>query len=261
MTSGIHRGRLSIQLPLMKRIVHRIGSPVKITGLTPRRWAGILLVGAAGILFGGCAITPLSDRVFGPGYHPTNVYRSAEVLPEHVRRVAVLPLAVSEVSTSINYGRETLEPVLQAELGKTGLFEIVHVSPADLRQRTGRASWTGQERLPQDFFQQIKEATDCDAVFFSHLTQYRAYPPLVIGWRFRLVDGQKPWIWWSADEMFSAGDPLVSNSARRYYQENLRGSRLSKDSRTILNSPRYFGHYTVSTILETLPARKDAKFY
>ncbi len=220
----------------------------------PRRgWLPLLAGGC--LCAAGCSTERLADTVIGPGYHPVNVYCRGPMLPADLRRVAVLPLTCADDSMALAAGREALAPVLEEELAKLGKFEIVPVSPADLQQRTGRANWRADEKLPPDFFQSLKAAYACDAVLFSQVTVFRAYPPLAVGWRFQLAGGAGKDIVWAADDVFDAGQPAVVNGARRYQQEQQRSASSHLDSFGIMNSPRRFGHYSASTLLATLPAR------
>jgi hypothetical protein len=96
---------------------------------------------------------------------------------------------------------------------------------------------------------------------------------MVIGWRMKLVDISTQKIIWAADTVFDAGDPGVCKDAEAY-QKHQQGAEkpstffrrvwtwlnrypepASDDQWTILNSPRYFGEYSASTLLQTLPKR------
>jgi len=198
---------------------------------------------------------PLTDPVLGQGYQPRNVYRHAVELPGELRRLAVLPLTAADPGSIGEAGRESLEPILRAELGKTRIFELVLVSPEQLQKWTGRPQWTAEEPLPPDFGDRLREAFGCDGVLFSQLTVYRPYGPLAVGWNLKLVDARQPRIWWSADEVFDAGDPPVANSARRYYHRHVLEKSALAESRSILESPRRFAQYTVDALLATLPLR------
>lgn len=216
-------------------------------------WAacGLLAVG----WLSGCASHKLNDSVFGPGYQPANVMCKNPKLPSEVRRVAVLPLAIPFQRPAFEHGLDTLEPVLQAELKKTGRFECRWISRADAQSWTGQAQWLTDEKLPTSFFNTLRTETGCDAVLFCELREYRPYPPLATGWRFRLVDQTGKDTLWAADEVFDAGDGTVVNAARRYQQDHEELPAALQDSRTILNSPRRFGQYTAASLLATLPAR------
>ena len=80
------------------------------------------------------------------------------------------------------------------------------------------------------------------------------YPPMVIGWRMRLVSNEAGPVW-AADEVFDAADQGVSNSARRYNRSRSRNNPVLEDSRSILLSPSEFGQYTLASVLGTLPMR------
>jgi hypothetical protein len=199
---------------------------------------------------------PIPDRVvLGPSYQPGNIHRQSERMPESLRRVAILPLSIAVEEPLRMEGREALQPLIYSELAKCNVFELVYVTHAELQQWTGRSGWRANEKLPLKFFEKLKDQSGCNGVLFCELTQYRPYKPLVIGWRLKLVDGDELNSWWSADEVFDAGEASVSNAARRYYSEHFRDSAASNDSNFILSSPRRFGQYTLSALFATLPSR------
>ena len=57
--------------------------------------------------------------------------------------------------------------MLVAELGRARQFELVSVSADVLRLLTGRNSWSGEEKLPLDFFDKLKEKLGVDAVLMN----------------------------------------------------------------------------------------------
>lgn len=195
-----------------------------------------------------------SQVFIGPGFEPKNIFLAGPVLPTDLKRVAVLPLAADKRIPALRDGCEILEPVLNSELIKTRRFEVERINPEQVRLATGRLEWTGEEALPDDFFQKLRDASGCDAVMFCQLTAFRAYAPLAVGWRMKLVDARSRQILWSADEIFDAGEETVRNGARRYQLEQLQSVR-SDGQWLVENAPRYFGQYTVATLFETLPSR------
>ncbi len=205
-----------------------------------------LVLGA--IVWGGCASKPIGCQTA----RSINSYRAAPQLPAQVRRVAVLPVTTDAADLTTEDGRDALEPVLYTELRKRAVGDLIVVTREELRNLTGKREWTIAEALPQDFFERLHQATDCDAVVFCHLTYFRAYPPLGVGWKMQLVDAQKR-ILWAVDEVFDAGDPAVSAAARGYYARHFRGAL--DDTNSILMSPRHFGQYAAAAALETLPSR------
>jgi hypothetical protein len=213
-----------------------------------------------GIIFTLALCTSLSSGcLFGAAHQETkttttaNVYHAA-ALPATLRRVAVLPLTTDSADLITEEGRDTLQPVLFTELKKTRAFELVFVSPSQLRAVTGRAQWNAGETLPLDFFSRLHEAFGCDAVIFCRLGQYRAYPPLAVGWDLKLVDGNQQHVVWAIDEVFDAGDPSVETAARSYYERGIHTDDPLADPSSILLSPRRFGQYTASAALSTLPS-------
>jgi hypothetical protein len=211
-------------------------------------------------LLTGCSTTTIArgEIITGPDHEIANVHCLAPKLPERIRRVALLPLAAEPANSDINLGRESLEPILQAELDRLNVFEVIRVTPEQMRHFTGKSEWSANEKLPPTFLSTIKNETGCDAVLFSKLTRYHAYPPMAIGWNLKLVDATDCQIWWAVDEMFDLSDPEVVNSARRHelgHQKYYQSSPLLADSRTALISPRRLGQYSVAAVFATLPER------
>jgi hypothetical protein len=228
----------------MKQIIFKVSS-----------WLAATVTVAICALLAGCAIGTPRDLVRGPGYQPENVFVGSKTLPANIRRVAVLPLVCDEQKSDLVAGRVTLEPILRGELIKTKKFEIVSADPEFLKNRTGRTEWAGEETLPPDFFTLLHKSSGCDAVLFSRLTVFRAYPPLAVGWRLRLVDAQTRQTIWAADEIFDAGQPAVGHGARRHQLTGERDPGGVPDEWFIQNSPSKFGEYTAARLLATLPAR------
>jgi len=173
----------------------------------------------------------------------------------NIRRVVVLPLVCDENNSILTEGRAELEPILLDELIKTKRFEVVSSDSDFLKNRTTRAEWGSEDVLPPEFFTLLRDNSGCDAVLFSRLTVFRAYPPLAVGWRIRLVDAQTRRTIWSADEVFDGGQPAVENGARRHQLNEERAPGGAPDEWFIQNSPSKFGQYTAARLLATLPPR------
>jgi hypothetical protein len=203
-----------------------------------------------------------------------NVFVSSPVLPRELKRVVLLPAACGSFSGPLSDGCQMLGPVLQAELIKTGRFEVVAADPETLRNCTGRMGWTGEEVLPSDFLDSLRQYYGCDAVLFCHLTTFRSSPPLAIGWRLKLVDAKTGDILWAADEIYDAKDAQVAKAAQRYERQqqphqsvffhvysflawciNTPTRTALDDQWNILHSPRYFGEFSAAQLLKTLPER------
>lgn len=220
------------------------------------KWTAVS-VGLAGCAFAtGCrTIATPSDLVRGKGYQPQNIYAESAALPKNVRRVVVLPLVCDQNDEAMNDGRASLEPVLVSELIKTKKFEVVTSDGAFLKNRAGRADWTTEEVLPPDLFALLRENSACDAVLFARLTVFRAYPPLEIGWRLRLVDAETGHTIWAADEVFNGGESSVKSGARRHQLLAERDTAGAPEEWFVQNSPSKFGQYTAASLFSTLPAR------
>jgi hypothetical protein len=234
--------------------------------------AGWIALSLQTAVAGGSGPTPPTGPV-----HITaspNVFVSPSGLPPDLKRVVVLPSACDAFTGPLADGCRMLGPILQAELIKTGRFEVVSADPEALRNCTGSLSWTGEEALPRNFFDSLNQYYACDAVLFCHLTTFRSSSPLAIGWRLKLADAKTGALLWAADEIFDANDPGVAKAAQRF--EKQRQPRQSftfhiysflawcintptrtalDDQWNILHSPRYFGAFSAAELLKTLPER------
>lgn len=217
--------------------------------------ATCVLLAAMLTLLAGCETPGVVAVDLSAPYQPDNVFLAAPKLPADVKRVAVLPLACDGQQTDLTAGCDALGPILAAELTKTKRFEVIQVSPEELWRLTGRADWTGEEVLPADFLNSLKKEYGCDAVLFCQLTEFRAYPPLAVGWRLKLVDISLQKTIWAGDEHFDAGQPAVIAAALRYQQQEQRQFGDDTTDWLAVTSPRWFGQYSVASLLDTLPAR------
>lgn len=221
-------------------------------------WLSMGVVAVACALLSGCAVTRIGtpgDLVRGKGYQPQNIFVEGAALPKNIRRVVVLPLVCNENDINLHEGRAELEPVLMSELIKTKKFEVVSSDSVFLKNRTSRADWAGEETLPPEFFSLLHDSSGCDAVLFARLTAFRAYPPLAVGWRLRLVDVQTRRTIWAADEVFDGGEAAVGDGARRHQLTEERVPSGAPNEWFVQNSPSKFGEYTVARLFATLPPR------
>ena len=200
--------------------------------------------------------TPPIPR-FLPYDQSDNAFQVSPNLPADLRRVAVLPLVWEGTQSDLSQGAEVLGPLLLSELGKTKKFEIVSISPGELRSLTGRQSWTGAEILPADFFDSLQRVYGCDAVLFCQLSTFRAYAPLVVGWRMKLVDARTGQILWAVDKIFDAEQPGVLRQARHFHIGGQWVISNPANDWQVENSPRQFGQFALAQALSTLPNRKE----
>lgn len=220
----------------------------------PSRWLAVILV-AWSLGAGNAGAEPAGQKPVRSG-KPGNFFQAAGNLPVDVQRVLVLPLTCEKQRSELVAGCEALELVVQAELAKTRKFEVIKASPTTLRSHTGRASWSAEEALPPKFFATLREAYGCDAVLFCHLTEFKAYAPLSVGWRLRLVDTRSQQTLWASDEVFDAARADTQAGVRRFERRQNRVAFLAKPQDWMaLHSPRRFGEFALATVLATLPER------
>jgi hypothetical protein len=222
-----------------------------------KRWRAVWPVGlmALSAAMGGCQSAPLHLGLLQRSYRPDNVFVYPPKLSVHLQRVAVLPIAAETTGQDLPEGCAALTPVLWEQLIKVKRFEIVAVDPPRLHSGTGQASWTGVESLPPDFLAYLRRDYGCDAVLFAELTAYRAYAPLAVGWRLKLVDTRSGLVIWAADELFDAARPSVAFAVQRFTEPGLTLPFAHEDNWLAINSPSQFGRYSAAALLNTLPNR------
>jgi hypothetical protein len=222
-----------------------------------KRWRAVWPVWllALGAALAGCQSAPLNLGLLQRSYQPDNVFAYPPKLSLNLQRVAVLPIAAESGGGDLPEGCAALMPVLWEQLVKTKKFEVVAVDAAGLRGGTGQPRWTGGETLPPDFLAFLRREYGCDGVLFAELTTYRAYAPLAVGWRFKLVDVRSGRVLWAADELFDAARPSVAQAVQQFTQPGLALPFCREESWLAVNSPRQFGRYSAAALLNTLPDR------
>ncbi len=218
-------------------------------------WLAWLLPGLVlPLLCSGCNSRP-THTPLDPFYKPSNIYLRGPTLDPAVKRLALLPMAPLLPTETFQAGVDSLQPVLRAELEKSKRFEVIVVTPDQLRRWTGQGAWKAEDQLPPDLFDRLQEETGCQAVLFNQLTRYQPYQPVAIGWKLTLILNKDHVIFWAADEVFDAGDQAVANAARAYESEHIATPSPLPAPNAILSSPSRFGQYTLHALLSTLPGR------
>jgi hypothetical protein len=204
-------------------------------------------------LLAGCSELPKPDPLkSGPFFTPVNV-KSAGPLPAEVKRVVLLPSWGGPELTEQTLDR--VDTAEQTEVTKTNRFETVVLSRETLYRLAGKRSLSSVENLPAHFLERLTKDYGADAVLFSDVTSYSPYPPLVLGLRCKLARLSNGDILWAADNVFSAAEAGVTNSARKFARE-LGADRGPADlSHAILQNPSRFAAYVSAATFSTLPSR------
>jgi len=230
------------------------------------------LLGAPAVLmmsllpFGtGCqAIRDSRDgSVIGPFHEPHNHHLANGGWSDDITIVAIMPLTSGRGNQWTDLGLELMQPVLTEELAQFDLFESITITPEKLLALTGTSKVRAHEALPNNFPAIIaaldKQRTDrkvCDAVLFCEMDIFRPYPPLAVGWKFRLFNLNTGDLVWAFDEVFNVGASRVNNSLRRYMRtQRMTHMDIFRDS-LVIDSPRVLARYSLTTALETMRKKK-----
>lgn len=184
-------------------------------------------------------------------FHPTNLYPT-ERLPANFSRVAVLPYYFAdEDSPLLDY----VDEVFHQELAKQRLFETVRVSTEQMKALFGKQRISSSSQLPETFLADIGTATGANGILLVDLDSYRAYKPLALGVRAKLVDAKSADFLWAIDETFDAGQPNIILAANQF-QRNVQVNNISaRTSGSTTASPRTFAKYVANSTFSTLPIR------
>ncbi len=191
-------------------------------------------------------------RLLAPFFVPTNFTHNGPI-PAQVRRVAVLPAAGGHLipEESLN----DIDEAIVTELNRTARFEVVRVTRDQMRDLVGVRSVSSIEALPTNLSEKLRHTFGADAMLLTDITAYSAYPPLELGLRMKLAELNQNSILWAADNIFSAANPSVANSARKHALQ-LGLDRSPGDlSHTILQNPARFAGYAAAETFQHLPPR------
>lgn len=215
--------------------------------------ASRLLLAALAVSLAACSELPKRDPAkAGPFFTASNVTKLGR-LPIELRRVVALPASSGPQVTDESLDR--IDRAISEELNRTGKFEVVTATRADLKRLFGVTSIASTDALPRDFFEKITQAFAADGVLLTDVTSFSAYPPLLLGLRVKLARVSDREIIWAGDNTFSGSEPAVANSARRYALQ-LGADRGPGDlSHTILQNPSRFASFAAATTFAALPPR------
>ena len=214
-----------------------------------------ILGGAVLLLAAGCVSTRegIMDDLRETQYFTPASFSAEPRLPASLRRVLLLPVCGGTLMSSETAG--TLEEVFAAELQRQLRFEVVRLSRAECQRRFGAPEFSSVAALPHDFLPVLGREFGADAVLFVDLTAYRAYRPLALGVRAKLATVAQTRLVWSFDEIFSADNPAVSNSVRRYFAATDPSGAPMNAGHGALQSPGKFATYVAAATFNTLPPR------
>lgn len=206
------------------------------------------------LLIGGCTSPrldrELSDIPIGPRYQPNNLY-AVSALPDNFRRVAVLPVHVPD---AVEIEDQELDSIIQAEIRRTGRFEVVEVTPDRLYQLIGTHRLSSLNAVPDALLNFLTSSLGADGILQTDLTSYRPYRPFEVGLRMRLFDIRSGEPLWAVDEILNAGDKDVHRDSRHYSLGQVHNKYPFEDSYAALRSPSRFAAYSAFTLFETIPA-------
>lgn len=222
-----------------------IASFARLSGL----WRRVLPTLAV-LLTAGCMSPAMNDPVrVGPFFEPRNVQKDLTL--GGIRRVVLMPVWTGQVAPEES--AQDLDPIFRQALQDQNRFEVVALTREECHRRFGRTALSSAAALPYDLVPTIKRVFAADAVLFVDVTVYRAYHPLAIGVRSRLVTLNNLHQLWAFDNVFAADDAEVAAAARHFFVESQHQGVPGDLTPAVLESPSRFAAYVASATFTTLP--------
>lgn len=203
----------------------------------------------------GCSTVNRTSSSNASNVSIDNKFALFEKIPQHIRRVALLPITHEVDNWHASSSVSQIAPLLMTELKKLNRFETVAISPEQLSAWTGRKGIQASDILPLELLAKLQRDLGCDAVLLAHLQAYHPFKPLVVGWKFHLVDLRLQSVLWAADETYDASEGSIVELSTHYSKETYKADGGANDSERILLSPKRFNQFTLASIFGSLPPR------
>lgn len=167
-----------------------------------------------------------------------------------LRRIAMLPPYCNQQTASSVNG---LEMTFQAELAKTGLFEVVPITHSTMEKHFGHPQISSVDIIPGDFLFRLRTEYGVEGVLFIDITHYFPYQPISMGIRVKLVDATTGKIRWAFDHLFDSSNPATSEDAQKFYLKNSHDTYpVPTEGNPILQSPIRFSKYVAYEVFRSL---------
>lgn len=226
-----------------------------VNGISTPLGAAVILI--IGVFASGCSsLQNASNRefntTFGKKHATTNVYR--QEVPEHLRRIAVLPFHKGNFK-HVDFGE--IERNFALELSKTNRFEMIPISVDSMMELFAQERYSSIENLPTELLGKLHEAYAIDGVLLVDISYFRAYRPVGLGVRLKLLDGRTGEIVWAVDEVYDSSDHAVANAAKVFYKSESIVTYPMNAADLAINSPNRFSKYVANSVFSTIYLQKD----
>ncbi len=192
------------------------------------------------------------NTTFGKKHVTTNVHR--QELPEHLRRVAVLPFHKGNFDY-VDFGE--IERNFSLELIKLNRFEVVLVNPESMTELFAQERYSSIESLPTELLSKLHATYAIDGVMLVDVSYFSPYTPVGLGVRLKLLDGRTGDIVWAVDEVYDSADPAVANAAKVFYKAESIVSYPMNTADLAVNSPNRFSKYVAHSVFNTISLQNN----
>lgn len=209
------------------------------------------------ILLSGCGtihrVNSDYDTTIGKKWKTTNVHQDDE-LKGQLSRVAVLPMFKGEYD---HMDLSLIEENIRLELAKLGLFEVISVDPEAMKELFAEERFSSIGVLPAQLIEKLHARYALDGLLFLDLSYFKAYQPVGIGIRAKLLNSDSGKLVWAADEIFDSSNPEVSNAAHKFYKKESIIAFPLQNTKSVLHSPGRFSKYVGNSLFSTINLQKS----
>lgn len=99
----------------------------------------------------------------------------------------------------------------------------------------------------------IRQKLDADAILTGRITEYYAYPRMLMGVHLRMVDLKNGAVVWGFEQVWDTTDKRTEERMRAYFDREIREGYEPYHWQLLITSPRAFQKFAVFEIARTLP--------
>ena len=192
---------------------------------------------------------------------PPRPISNGVVWPAGMRRLAVLPIFSY---LPIDDMQRDMDGIFRAHLSKVVKYEIVQLPRSEMIQLTSREAVSSSSIISPEVIKSLRQKYAADAVMFIDFSLFRAYRPIAIGVRAKIVDLSNMEVIWVADGILDTAEPDVATLATQFAGMGLKIPYISptipqgkareaaSGNQIILQSPRLFAGFVAHEAFSTM---------
>lgn len=186
-----------------------------------------------------------AKTLVSPKYKAKNYFIYPDFDSLDINHVAVVDFTNSSTEPGIE---KNVQDMFLRELNKVNKFEI---SPCPYIEKSKQLFQINGRYTKEDLLD-IAKNYHIDAVLMVEITHYKAYRPLVLGIKIKMVQTITGDDIWVVDELYDSTDYKVSSAAKEFYFKYIDNDHTFYKWKIMLKSMRHFTQFVCYDIFKTL---------